>query len=315
MNVIFMGTPDFAVDSLEALSAAGHHMACVITQPDRPKGRGKKMMPPPVKERALAMGLAVYQPTTVKDEAFLSLLRSYQPDVIVVAAYGRLLPQAVLDLPPYGCVNVHGSLLPRYRGAAPVQRTILNGDTLAGVTIMQMEAGMDTGAMLNKVSLDVAPNDTAGTLFDKLAKLGAKALVQTLSDLQNGTVIAQVQDEALATYAPMLTREEEVINWQNPANKLHNQVRGLSPSPGAYTYWQGERLKIWRTAVDDDENYAKGLPGEVVEVATDSFVVRTKDSGLRIYEVQPAGKKIMSAQAFLNGAGLTVGSKLGYGHE
>lgn len=310
MKMVFMGTPDFAVECLEALLAAGHEIACVITQPDRPKGRGNKLAAPPVKERALALNLPVYQPAAVKDEAFLTLLESYQPEVIIVVAYGRLLPKAVLELAPRGCLNVHGSLLPKYRGAAPIQWAVLNGDQEAGVTIQQMDEGMDTGDMLGKASLAVTPEDTTGTLFEKLAHLGAELLVQTLEELEKGQITAEKQDEALATYAPMLGKADEVLDWRRPAVKLHDQVRGLSPAPGAYTWWAGQRLKIWRTepraALGDSLE-----PGQITEIGQEHFTVCTGEGWLNIYEVQPAGKKVMPVKAFLNGAGLTVGSKLG----
>lgn len=315
MKVVFMGTPDFAVECLEALMTAGHEVVCVITQPDRPKGRGNKLSPPPVKERALALGLTVYQPTTVKDDTFLALLASYQPEVIVVVAYGRILPQSVLDLPPYGCLNVHASLLPKYRGAAPIQWTILNGDSEAGVTIMQLDKGMDTGDMLSKASLRVEPEDTTGSLFEKLAHLGAKLLVQTLSDLSSGQITPKSQDEALATYAPMLGKADECLDWHSSAVKLHNQVRGLSPAPGAYTWCGGQRLKIWRTQPQPDETDGRFTPGQIVQIQPDYFAVCTGEGLLRVYEVQPAGKKVMPVGAFLNGAGLEIGSKLGAWHE
>lgn len=310
MKVVFMGTPDFAVECLEALIKAGHEVVCVITQPDRPKGRGNKLAAPPVKERALALGLPVYQPPTVKDDAFLTLLQGYQPEVIAVVAYGRILPQSVLDLPKYGCLNVHASLLPKYRGAAPIQWTVLNGDPIAGVTVQQMDAGMDTGDMLSKASMAVEPTDTTGTLFEKLAHLGAKLLVETLENVEKGQITREKQDEDAATYAPMLGKADETLDWQRPAKKLHDQVRGLSPTPGAYTWWQGQRLKIWRTKPKAAQ--ASDLaPGQVAEIGQDFFTVCTGEGWLEVYEVQPAGKKAMPVKAFLNGAGLSVGSKLG----
>ena len=314
MKVVFMGTPDFAVQCLEALIKAGHEVASVITQPDRPKGRGNKLAAPPVKERALSLRLPVHQPTTVKDEAFLTLLQGYQPEAIVVVAYGRILPQSVLDLPKYGCLNVHASLLPKYRGAAPIQWTVLNGDPVAGVTIQQMDAGMDTGDMLSKASLAVEADDTTGTLFEKLAHLGAELLVDTLEKVEKGQITREKQDEAAATYAPMLGKADETLDWQRPASKLHDQVRGLSPAPGAYTWWQGQRLKIWRTKPRDAQ--AGSLePGQIAEISQDFFAVCTGEGWLEVYEVQPAGKKAMPVKAFLNGAGLSIGSKLGVHDE
>lgn len=236
MRVVFMGTPDFAVKSLDAVLKAGHEVKGVITQPDRPKGRGKKMLPPPVKERALQLGLPFYQPQSVKDEAFLALLKRLEAEVIVVAAYGRILPQSVLELPLFGCINVHGSLLPQYRGAAPIQRAILNGDKETGVTIMQMAAGMDTGDILLKKAVPIGENDTTGQLFERLAYLGGELLVDALEALAAGRLQREKQNEAEATYAPMLSKTDEIIDWQKPAYILHNQVRGLNPTPGAYTF-------------------------------------------------------------------------------
>lgn len=314
MKMVFMGTPDFAVTCLDAVIAAGHEVAAVITQPDRPKGRGNKLAAPPVKERAQALGLSVYQPESVKDDGFLSMLAAFEPQVIVVVAYGRILPQTVLKLPPYGCINVHGSLLPRYRGAAPIQWAVLNGEPEAGVTIMQMDAGMDTGDMLLKGALPVQEDDTTGSLFEKLAQLGGALLVEALTGLEAGILQPEPQDEAMATYAPMLTKADEQLDWQKPAKVLHNQIRGLSPAPGAYTWWQQERLKIWRSRAEKDTDGA-AVPGAVIEIAEDSFVIQTVSGALRVYEVQPAGKKAMPAKAFLNGAGLELGSVLGVQHE
>lgn len=309
MRVVFMGTPDFAVQSLNALVKAGHEVAAVITQPDRPKGRGNKLAFPEVKTRALELGLPVYQPVSVKDVGFLELLAHYSPEVIVVVAYGRILPQAVLELPPYGCINVHGSLLPAYRGAAPIQRAVLDGCAESGVTIMQMDAGMDTGDMLLQGRLPITEEDTSGTMFEKLAVLGGKLLVQALAQLAAGTAQPQRQEEARATYAARILKEDEIIDWRRPATAIHCQIRGLAPAPGAYTLWNGQRLKLWKSRVVRQESGQ--LPGTVVALGKDSLLVQTGAGCLELLELQPAGKKAMSAKAFCNGAGVAAGVRFG----
>ena len=313
MRVVFMGTPDFAVQSLNALVDAGHEVTAVITQPDRPKGRGNKMAFPEVKTRALELGLPVHQPDSVKDGAFLELLKSYDPEVIVVVAFGRILPQAVLDLPPYGCVNVHGSLLPEYRGAAPIQRAVLDGRKETGVTTMRMDIGMDTGDMLMQVTLPITDEDTTGTMFDKLAELGGKVLIDTLAGLENGTVVPVKQDDSKATHAARILKEDEVIRWEDSAEKIFCQIRGLSPAPGAYTWWNGERLKLWKARISDRETGK--APGTVVAISKNALTVQTGKGCLEVLELQPAGKKAMPAQAFSNGAGVAEGIVFGEIHE
>ncbi|MBQ2004991.1 MAG: methionyl-tRNA formyltransferase [Peptococcaceae bacterium] len=313
MRVVFMGTPDFAVQSLNALVDAGHEVTAVITQPDRPKGRGNKMAFPEVKTRALELGLPVHQPDSVKDGAFLELLKSYDPEVIVVVAFGRILPQAVLDLPPYGCVNVHGSLLPEYRGAAPIQRAVLDGRKETGVTTMRMDIGMDTGDMLMQATLPITDEDTTGTMFDKLAELGGKVLIDTLAGLENGTVVPVKQDDSKATHAARILKEDEVIRWEDSAEKIFCQIRGLSPAPGAYTWWNGERLKLWKARISDRETGK--APGTVVAISKNALTVQTGKGCLEVLELQPAGKKAMPAQAFSNGAGVAEGIVFGEIHE
>ena len=312
MRVVFMGTPDFAVASLDALITAGHDVVAVITQPDRPKGRGNKLAFPEVKTRALELNIPVYQPASVKDEDFLQLLQGYQPDVIVVVAFGSILPQAVLDLPPYGCVNVHGSLLPEYRGAAPIQRAVLDGRTETGVTTMRMDIGMDTGDMLLQAKLPITDEDTTGTMFDKLAALGGNLLIDTLTGLEQGSIVPEKQDDAKATHAARILKEDEVIDWTNDAQKIFCQVRGLAPAPGAYTLWGGERLKVWKARVN---NKNTGLaPGTLVEIGKDALLVQTGNGCLEVLELQPAGKKAMPAKAFCNGTGITEGVIFGEQH-
>lgn len=313
MRIVFMGTPDFAVQSLNALVTAGHDVVAVITQPDRPKGRGNKLAFPEVKTRALELGLPVHQPLKVKDESFLELLRGYAPDVIVVVAYGRILPESVLELPPYGCINVHGSLLPAYRGAAPIQRAVFDGCTRSGVTIMQMDAGMDTGDMLLQGSLPITAEDTSGTMFEKLAVLGGRLLTEALEQLQQGTIQRQKQQEEAATYAARILKEDEQIHWDWTADQIFCQIRALSPAPGAYTMWNGQRLKIWKSRLHDTHTDQK--PGTIVEIGKDYLLVQTGQGCLEITELQPAGKKAMPAKAFCNGTGIAAGTCLGADHE
>lgn len=297
MRIVFMGTPDFAVESLNALVNAGHDVAAVITQPDRPKGRGNKLAFPEVKSRALELNLPVHQPASVKEEAFLELLQSYQPDVIVVVAYGRILPQAVLELPQYGCINVHGSLLPAYRGAAPIQRAVLDGCKESGVTIMQMDSGMDTGDMLLQGSLPITEEDNTGTMFEKLAVLGGKLLVEALEGMQQGTIQPQKQNEAEATYAARILKEDEVIDWSKPAETIFCQIRGLAPAPGAYTLWNDQRLKIWKSRISKKETGK--APGTVAEIGKDYLLVQTGQGCLEVLELQPAGKKSHACKSVL----------------
>ena len=304
-----MGTPDFAVESLNALVKAGHEVAAVITQPDRPKGRGNKVAFPEVKTRALELNLPVHQPASVKDDAFLELLKGYAPDVIVVVAFGRILPQSVLELPPYGCINVHGSLLPKYRGAAPIQRAVLDGCKESGVTIMQMDIGMDTGDMLLQGSLPITDEDNTGTMFEKLAVLGGELLIQTLDGLKQGTIQPVKQNEAEATHAARILKEDEVIDWTKPADVIFCQIRGLAPAPGAYTMWNDQRLKIWKSRVNPKETGKE--PGTLVEIGKDYLLVQTGKGCLEILELQPAGKKAMPAKAFCNGTGVEAGVQFG----
>lgn len=313
MRVVFMGTPDFAVSSLDALIKAGHEVRAVITQPDRPKGRGNKLAFPEVKERALELGLPVHQPDSVKDEAFLELLKSYQPEVIVVVAFGRILPKSVLDLPQYGCVNVHGSLLPAYRGAAPIQRAVLDGCKETGVTTMRMDVGMDTGDMLLQARIPITEEDTSGTMFDKLAVLGGELLIETLNGLEAGTIVPQKQDDAKATHAARILKEDELINWNDSAEKISCQIRGLAPAPGAYTWWEGQRMKLWKARINSKETGKQ--PGTIVEIGKEAILIQTGKGCLEVLELQPAGKKAMPAKAFVNGGGITEGTVLGEAHE
>ena len=308
MRIVFMGTPKFAAEVLAALVAAGHEIVLAVTQPDKPKGRGKKMIAPEVKVRALEMGLEVAQPLKARDEDFFALLKEKNPEAIVVAAYGKILPKNILELPKYGCINVHASLLPKYRGAAPIQRALMNGEKKTGVTIMLMDEGMDTGKMLAKAELNINPEDNAGTLFANLATLGAELLLETLPKWVNGEIVPLAQNETEATYAPMLKKEEELINWQDDAEKIFWQIRSLAPEISAYTYFKGKRLKIGASALRGGEFKT---PGMIVNADKKGLIVACGHGALELLSVQPEGKKMMRAGDFLNGSGLNTGDVLG----
>ena len=247
-----MGTPDFAVPTLRALLGSTHEVVGAFSQPDRPKGRGYKLVPPPVKELALSHGVPVYQPVKMRDGTALEILKKLKPDVIVVAAYGRILPKEILELPAYGCINVHASLLPRYRGAGPVQWSVINGEKITGVTTMFMGEGLDTGDILEQTQTAIGSEETAGELMDRLADLGAQLLLHTLTLLESGKAVRTVQDEALATYAPMLQKSDGELDFSQPAQKLHDRIRGVSPWPSAYSYLDGKRIKVHKSALLPD---------------------------------------------------------------
>jgi methionyl-tRNA formyltransferase len=306
MRLIFAGTPPFAAAALDALADAGHDVALVLTQPDRPAGRGLKRAPSAVKQAAAARGLAVYQPESLKSAEAQQRLAGVGADVMVVAAYGLMLPQAVLDLPRQGCLNIHASLLPRWRGAAPIQRAILAGDAETGITIMQMDAGLDTGPMLLKAAIAIAPDDTTRSLTDKLAGLGAATIVTALSRLD--TLSGEPQDAAQATYAAKITKDEARLDWTRPADVLARAVRAFDPMPGAYTTLDGAPLKIWQADVVDG---AAGSPGEILVADAAGIVVACGQDALRIRAVQPAGGRRMDAGAFLAGHPLAPGARLG----
>ena len=307
MRILFMGTPDFAVASLEALLAAGHDICGVFTQPDKPVGRHQnQFQAPPVKERALEQGIPVFQPTKLRDGTALELIRQLGPELIVVAAYGRILPQEILDEPPMGCINVHSSLLPKYRGAAPINWAILNGDRETGVTIMHMAAGLDSGDIISQAVTPIGENETAPELTARLARLGGELLVGTVEQIRAGTASRTVQDETRVTLAPMLSKELSPMDFSRPAQALHDQVRGLLPWPAAVTEVAGVRCKIFTTRVEA----AQGKPGTVLEAGKQGILVACGQGALRILELQPDGKKAMPAAAFLQGHPLKVGSAL-----
>lgn len=312
MRVIFMGTPDFSVETLEALIAAEHDVCLAVTQPDRPKGRGKETQASPVKEKALFHGIPVYQPRRVRDPECVEELRKYHADVIVVVAFGQILPASVLELTPYGCVNVHASLLPKYRGAAPIQWAIIEGETVTGVTTMQMDEGLDTGDMIMKTEVPVSEDETGETLHEKLSAAGAALCVETLRALEDGTAVFEKQGESPTAYARMLTKELGNIDWTEPAVRIERLIRGLNSWPSAYTYWNGKLMKIWRAEVlqTQPEDAGDIRPGTIAAVGRDSFTVRTGDGDLRILEVQMPGKKRMETGAFLRGNTMETGDVL-----
>ena len=298
LRIIFAGTPDFAARHLDALLSSQHQVVGVFTQPDRPAGRGKKLMPSPVKVLAEEKGIPVFQPATLRKAENQQLVADLNADVMVVVAYGLILPLAVLEMPRLGCVNVHGSLLPRWRGAAPIQRSLWAGDAETGVTIMQMDVGLDTGDMLYKLSCPIEADDTSGTLYDKLAGLGPEGLLNTLQQLASGTVKPEVQDEALVTYAEKLSKEEARIDWNLSAVQLERCIRAFNPWPMSWLEIDGQPLKVWRASVIPAQ--ADAAPGTIVAVSKAGIQVATADEILNLEELQPAGKKAMKAQDLLN---------------
>lgn len=306
-RIIFMGTPDFAVPSLEKLLHSTHQVLAVVTQPDKKKGRGKKLAAPPVKEVAEKAAIPVLQPTKIKTAEFLDELKNYNPDLIVVVAYGRILPASILTLPPLGCINVHGSLLPKHRGAAPIQWAVIAGDTTAGVTIMQMDEGMDTGDILLPAAIDVAEEETAGSLFDKLAKLGAEALITALTKMQNNDLVPQQQDHDKATMAPPLTKEMGLIDWSKSAEELQCLIRGLDPWPSAYTFLDGKRYRLFSPKVVHKNSDAP--VGSVLLADNNGLLIATGSNALLVSELQPEGKKRLDVEAFLCGHSVPIGSR------
>ena len=309
MRIVFMGTPDFAVGALEALVEAGHEVVAVVTQPDKPKGRGKEMQFTPVKICALKHNIEVFQPIKIKTPEAVRVLREYKADLFVVAAFGQILSKEILDMPKYGCVNIHASLLPKYRGAAPIQWAILDGEKETGVTIMQMNEGLDTGDMLTKVIVPIEDTDTGESLFDKLAEAGAKLLVETIPQIEAGSLKGEPQDDSLSSYAKMIKKEMGHIDWSKEAVVLERLVRGMNSWPSAYTHYNGKTLKVWEAVVETGE--AKAEPGTVVEVTKDCIKVQTGQNLLVLKQIQLEGKKRMDVAAFLLGYKVETGTVLG----
>ena len=299
MKVVFMGTPDFAVGALEEIIKAGHEVTAVVTQPDKPKGRGKEMQITPVKACALEHGIPVFQPVKIKAPEAVAQLRTYEADIFVVAAFGQILSKEILDMPKFGCVNIHASLLPKYRGAAPIQWAVIDGEEETGVTIQQMNEGVDTGDILSQEVIKLDPKETGASLFDKLAECGAQLIVKTLVEIENGTVTPVKQDDSKSTHAKMLNKDMGKLDFSQEAVVLERKIRGLNSWPSAYTYFKGKTLKIWDADVTEQESGA--ACGSVCEVTKDSFSIVTGKGVLCIKEVQLEGKKRMDVSAFLLG--------------
>ena len=308
MKIIFMGTPDFSVGTLEALVEAGHEVVLAVTQPDKPKGRGGKMQFTPVKETAMKYDIPVFQPKKVREPECIEELRKYNADVMVVVAFGQILPKEILEMTPYGCINVHASLLPKYRGAAPIQWAVIDGEEVSGVTTMQMNEGLDTGDMIMKTEIVLEKKETGGSLFDKLASAGAKLCVETLKALENKTATWEPQGETTTSYARMLDKELGNINWEKPAVQIERLIRGLNPWPSAYTDWNGKVMKIWEADVVDKN--AEAEPGTIVKVEKGGFYVQTGEGQIKVTALQIPGKKRMEADAFLRGYQIEEGTLL-----
>ncbi len=307
-RIVFMGTPDFAVPGLQALIRT-RQVVGVVTQPDKPAGRGKQLRPSPIKVVAQAASIPLYQPKSLRSEAAAAPLRAWQPDIIIVAAFGQILRPRVLDLPPHGCLNIHASLLPRWRGASPIQHAILAGDAETGVTLMRMDAGLDTGPMLAQQAIPIHADETAASLHDRLAELGAEMLETRLDDILHGRLPPIAQNDDDATYAPLIKKEDGRLDWTKTAAELDRHIRAMTPWPGAFTEWDGRLLKILSAQVMVDP-LPPGEPGEVV-MAGDTAVIRTREGGICPEKLQSAGKRAMSAADFLRGRPEFIGSKLG----
>ncbi len=306
MRVIFMGTPDFAVGTLEEIVAAGHEVVLVVSQPDKAVGRSKALKYTPVKACALAHGIEVYQPERVRNEECIEYLRSYEPDIIIVEAFGQLIPKAILDMPRYGCVNVHASLLPKYRGAAPIQWAVINGDPVTGVTTMRMDEGLDTGDMIMKREVALREDETGGSLFERLSEAGAKLCVETMAAIENGTAVYTPQDHEQATHTKKIYKEMGSIDWSRDAQTIECLIRGLDPWPSAYTRLNDRTLKIWKAKVIAGDSDMP--PGCIVKADREGLLVQTGEGMLLLTEVQLEGKKRMSAEAFLNGCPVEAGT-------
>lgn len=310
LKILYMGTPEFSVTILEGLVQAGYNVVQVVTQPDRPMGRGKKLTSPPVKVYAESKGLSLWQPTDLKDTTWVECFRETGADIAIVAAYGRILPAALLESLPLGFVNVHASILPTYRGAAPIQWAVRNGDTESGISLMQMDSGMDTGDILAQKSIMLSDKETTGSLFERMAQLGRELLLEKLPEIAEGNIEAKAQDESKATYAPMFTDEDEEINWMESAKAIAQKLRAYLPDTGNYSYLEGQRLKFFDVEALEDHN-KEYSPGQIIHITKKSFRVQTGDGSLEVFEVQPPGKRRMPSHAFLNGNKLEIGAQFG----
>ena len=311
IRIVYMGTPDFAVEPLEAIIKAGYEVAAVVTQPDKQKGRGKEVKMTPVKECALRHGIPVFQPVKIKEPEAVAELEKYQADLFVVAAFGQLLSEEILNMPEYGCINIHASLLPAYRGAAPIQWAVLNGEKESGVTIMQMDKGLDTGDMLLKRSVELSPKETGDSLHDKLMHLGAELIVEALPKLEKGELVPEKQKDELSSYAKKLTKAMGQIDWSKDAVSLERWIRGLNSWPSAYTFFGGKTLKIWEARVAEENGAQKAEPGHVVSVSSEGFTVACGQGALQILSLQLEGKKRVLTREFLLGYQVEPGMILG----
>lgn len=310
MKIVYMGTPDFAVPPLGALVKAGYEVAAVVTQPDKPKGRGKTLLPTPVKEEAMKHDIPVYQPLKVRDPEFVEVLKNLAPDMIVVAAFGQIIPKEILDMPKYGCINIHASLLPKYRGAAPIQQAVIDGEKESGVTIMKMGTGLDTGDMISQAAVTLREDETGGSLFDRLAELGASLLIETVPSIENGTAVYTRQPEESPTpYAAMISKKMGLLDFKKSAEVLERLVRGMNPWPSAYTFLNNKTLKVWKAAVKV-EGCGKAEPGTIIHVDKQGIHVACGENVLVLKEVQLEGKKRMETDAFLRGYQVTEGTML-----
>lgn len=322
MKIVFMGTPDFSVPTLESLIASRHEVIAVVTQPDKPKGRGKEVQMTPVKATAIARGIPVYQPARAREASFVEEMRKLEPDVMVVIAFGQILSKELLDVPQFGCVNIHASLLPKYRGAAPIQWAVINGDTETGITTMMMDVGMDTGDMLEKLVVPLEAKETGGSLFDKLSQLGGELILSTLDKIEDGTLVRTPQNHEEATHVKKISKTMGDIDWTMDAEAIERLIRGLAPWPSAYTHWNGKMLKIWEADVEDGMPEAAqdkqgnaggdtaGAPaGQVLEAAGDRIKVQTGTGVLNIRSLQLEGKKRMDTASFLRGYPVETGDR------
>lgn len=309
MKIVFMGTPDYAAGALDALVKAGHEIVLVVTQPDKPKGRSGQFTPPPVKEYALKRNLPIFQPERIKRPEAVGELKRYPAELFVVAAFGQILSQEILDMPKYGCLNIHASLLPKYRGASPIQHVIIDGEEKTGITIMRMDAGIDTGDMLYKKEIPIGDEDTFETLHDRLTALGGEAITEALELLEQGKLTEEPQDDGRSCYAPLITKSMGKLDFTKDAAALDRQIRGMTPWPSAYTFYNGKQLKIWKARPEKRQVSAK--PGEIVEVTKDCIRAAAGDGVLCIWELQLEGKKRMSAHDFLLGVKMKAGDLLG----
>ncbi len=311
MRIVFMGTPDFAVPSLEMLVKEGYEVVAVITQPDKPKGRGNKMTAPPVKEFALKHQIKVLQPEKIKTPEFIDQIRAFKPDLLITAAYGKILTKELLEVPVYGCINVHGSLLPAYRGAAPINWAVIKGEKKTGITTMYTDVGVDTGDMLLKKELEIGSDMTVGELHDKMSVLGAEVLMETLTALINGTLQRIPQEDSQSSYAPMMNKELGHIDWNKSALEIHNLVRGTDPWPGAYTFLLGNRMRVWKTSLVPGKSDTEIDNGKILKVDDEGILVKCPDGNLMIKEVQFDSSKRMSVGDYIRGHEINAGETLG----